>query len=60
MTKCKECKEWYEDTLEELKYIKDMRLRKLVKELLGTLWLNNSHDFDIIWYEFGAKLKELR
>lgn len=55
---CKNCKIWYKNCLESLKYIKNEKLRDMLDSLFKILWLNNCNDFDIIWYEFCSKLGE--
>ncbi|HIH17342.1 hypothetical protein J4454_03430 [Candidatus Pacearchaeota archaeon] len=54
--KCKYCKEWYRDSQKSLNRIKEKDMRKRLNHLFRTLWINNSGDFDIIFYEFAGNL----
>ena len=54
---CRYCREWYRDTIAQTKKIKNKQIRELLLQLYGTLWLNNSMDFDIIYYEFASQIK---
>lgn len=56
--KCRYCRGWYNDSIKALKYVENKEMRKKLKDLFETLWLNNCSDFDIIWYEFAANLKK--
>lgn len=56
--RCSYCREWYKDTLEETKKIKDKQLRDNLTEIWETLWLNNCMDFDIIATIFEVKSKD--
>lgn len=53
--KCKYCKEWYKEVLEETKKIKNKQLRDNLTEVWKTLWLNNTHDFDVIAHTFEVR-----
>lgn len=46
--KCKYCKEWYREVLENTERVRNKKVRENLIELWETLWLNNCHDFDII------------
>lgn len=46
--RCNDCRRWYNEVLQETNKIKDKKLRDNLLEVWGTLWINNSLDFDII------------
>lgn len=56
--RCKYCREWYSETIDQTKKIKDKAIRQRLLHLWDTLWLNNSTDFDIICYEFACFMNE--
>jgi hypothetical protein len=51
------CKEWHNDSITEIKKLKDEKMKKLLLRLFNTLWINKCHDWDIIWYEFAGQLE---
>ena len=53
--KCKYCREWYAETMEEVKKVKNKKLRESLTEMFETLWLNNALDWDIMAHTFKAK-----
>jgi len=53
--RCKYCKEWYQETLEETKKIKNKQVRENLLEVWQNLWTNNCKDFDIIANTFEVK-----
>lgn len=50
--KCEVCYDCYKDCIKSLKNIKDKKIRKELKHLFETLWINRCNDFDIIYYNF--------
>lgn len=53
--KCKYCREWYKEVLEETKKIKNKQVRKNLTEVWEMLWRNNCRDFDVIAHTFEVK-----
>ena len=50
--RCKYCKEWYDEVIQETKKIKNKKQRDNMITLWKTLWLNNEINWDIIAHEF--------
>jgi len=56
---CRICREYYSDLMDQLKYIKNEPLRERLEKLFDKLWDEKCLDFDILWNEFGAFLRDL-
>ena len=54
-SKCKYCKEWYKEVLNETKKVRNKQLKKNLTEVWKCLWLNNCKDFDIIAHTFEVR-----
>ena len=48
---CKQCREFYRETIANTKQIKNKGLRESLLRLWDTMWINGCNDFDIILYE---------
>jgi len=58
--RCTYCKEWYQLSMKNLRYIHNKEIKKRLKHLFETLWVNNCGDFDIIYYEFAEDLSRIQ